>query len=98
MPIYEYRCDQCGEEFELFRSITDNGTPCCKFCDGPVKKLISRSSFHLKGTGWYVTDYAGKKPSDQEEKKEASVGSSSATTSKKEESSPKTTSETSSSD
>ena len=96
MPIYEYRCDKCGEEFELFRSITDNGTPCCKFCDGPVKKLISRSSFHLKGTGWYVTDYAGKKPSGQEEKKEASSESSSPTPSKKEDSSPKATTETSS--
>ena len=96
MPIYEYRCDKCGEEFELFRSITDNGTPCCKFCDGPVKKLISRSSFHLKGTGWYVTDYAGKKPSGQEEKKEASSESSSPTPSEKEDSSPKATTETSS--
>jgi len=96
MPIYEYKCEKCGEEFELFRSITNNGNPCCKFCDGPVKKLISRSSFHLKGTGWYVTDYAGKKPSGQEEKKEASAESSSSTTGKKEDSSPKATSETSS--
>jgi putative FmdB family regulatory protein len=96
MPIYEYKCEKCGEEFELFRSITSNGNPSCKFCDGPVKKLISRSSFHLKGTGWYVTDYAGKKPSGQEDKKEASVESSSATTSKKADSGPKTTSETSS--
>ena len=88
MPIYEYRCDKCGQEFELFRSITDNGTPSCKSCGGPVKKLISRSSFHLKGTGWYVTDYAGKKPSGQEEKKEASSASSSSS-SKKEESTPK---------
>lgn len=96
MPIYEYRCDRCGEEFELFRSITDNGTPNCKFCDGPVKKLISRSSFHLKGTGWYVTDYGGKKPSGQEEKKESSSPSSSTTTGKKEDSGSKTASETSS--
>ena len=96
MPIYEYKCEKCGEEFELFRNITNNGNPCCKFCDGPVKKLISRSSFHLKGTGWYVTDYAGKKPSGEEDKKEASAESSSATTSKKEDSSPKATSETSS--
>ena len=96
MPIYEYKCEKCGEEFELFRSITNNGNPSCMCCDGPVKKLISRSSFHLKGTGWYVTDYAGKKPSDQEEKKEASSESSSATTSKKEDSSPKATGETSS--
>ena len=97
MPIYEYKCETCGGEFELFRNITSNGNPACKFCDGPVKKLISRSSFHLKGTGWYVTDYAGKKPSDQQEKKEASSeASSSSTTSKKEDSSTKTTSDTSS--
>ena len=97
MPIYEYRCEKCGGEFELFRSITSDGNPTCKFCDGPVKKLISRSSFHLKGTGWYVTDYAGKKPSDQQEKKEASSeASSSSTTSKKDDSSTKTTSDTSS--
>jgi len=95
MPIYEYRCDKCGEEFELFRSVTDNGTPSCRYCHGPVKKLISRSSFHLKGTGWYVTDYAGKKPSDQEEKKEASSASTSSS-SKKEESTPKKKSEDSS--
>ena len=90
MPIYEYKCEKCGKEFELFRSITDNGSPGCKFCHGPVKKLISRSSFHLKGTGWYVTDYAGKKPGTQEESREASPeSSSSGTTSKKEDSSPK---------
>jgi putative FmdB family regulatory protein len=89
MPIYEYKCQNCGEEFELFRSITDNGSPDCKFCGGPVKKLISRSSFHLKGTGWYVTDYAGKKSRGQDEKKEAPSDSSSGTTAKKEDSTPK---------
>ncbi len=98
MPIYEYRCDTCGQDFELFRSISDQGVPQCKFCKGPVKKLISRSSFHLKGTGWYVTDYAGKKKSDgQEEKKEEATGSSgSETTAKKEDSAPKAKTETSS--
>ena len=96
MTNTKYKCEKCGEEFELFRSITSNGSPCCKFCDGPVKKLISRSSFHLKGTGWYVTDYADKKPSGQEETKEASSESPSPTPSKKEDSSPKATTETSS--
>jgi len=95
MPIYEYKCEKCGEEFELFRSITDNGSPSCRFCKGPVKKLISRSSFHLKGTGWYVTDYAGKKSTGPGEKKEDSSGSSSGE-SKKEESAPKQKSEASS--
>ena len=89
MPIYEYNCQKCGEDFELFRNISDQGSPRCKYCDGPVKKLISRSSFHLKGTGWYVTDYAGKKPSGQEEKEEASSDSSAGKTAKKEDSGPK---------
>ena len=95
MPIYEYRCEKCGKEFELFRSITNNGSPSCNSCKGPMKKLISRSSFHLKGTGWYVTDYAGKKSTGQEEKKEDSSGSS-VVESKKEESAPKQKSEASS--
>lgn len=60
MPIYEYKCENCGSEFELFRNISATDEPVCTSCNGPVRKLISRSSFHLKGTGWYVTDYARK--------------------------------------
>jgi putative FmdB family regulatory protein len=69
MPIYEYKCNECGKDFELFRSITDKSVPSCKFCKGPVSKLISRSSFHLKGSGWYVTDYARKNSSGGESDK-----------------------------
>ncbi|MCD6152690.1 MAG: zinc ribbon domain-containing protein [Syntrophobacterales bacterium] len=68
MPIYEFKCTECGKEFEEFRSITDDTVPACRFCKGKVKKLISHSSFQLKGSGWYVTDYGGKKPSMGEEK------------------------------
>jgi len=60
MPIYEYQCLQCGKEFEVFRGVRETTSPSCRFCNGPVKKLISVSSFHLKGSGWYVTDYARK--------------------------------------
>ena len=70
MPIYEYKCTKCGKEFEEFHSITDDTIPSCSFCKGKAKKLISRSTFHLKGTGWYVTDYGGKKPSLSESKHE----------------------------
>ena len=63
MPIYEYKCGKCNEKFEVFQGITDGEVKTCKFCGGPVNKLISLSSFHLKGSGWYVTDYGGKKPS-----------------------------------
>ena len=83
MPIYEYRCRECGREFEMFRGIRDNGNPPCKFCEGSVRKLISLSSFHLKGTGWYVTDYAKKESSDGESPKQKKAESSD-TTKKKE--------------
>lgn len=92
MPIYEYKCQKCAGEFELFRNISDKENPRCKFCNGPVQKLISRSSFHLKGSGWYVTDYGGKKSGGQEEKKESSSDS----TAKKEDSGPKENSKASS--
>ncbi|MDD5722527.1 MAG: zinc ribbon domain-containing protein [Syntrophales bacterium] len=66
MPIYEYQCKKCGKKFEVFQGVADGAVKACKFCDGSVDKLISLSSFHLKGSGWYVTDYGGKKPSAQE--------------------------------
>lgn len=58
MPIYEYHCDACGHEFELIQSFSDKPLKKCEKCGKPVRKLVSQSSFHLKGTGWYVTDYA----------------------------------------
>ncbi len=70
MPIYEYKCRKCGKEFEEFQGITEPAITHCRFCKGPVSKLLSLSSFHLKGSGWYVTDYGGKKPSTRESKKE----------------------------
>ncbi len=60
MPIYEYQCTKCGEVFEAFQKINDKPLNHCKFCNGPVEKLISHSSFQLKGGGWYLTDYARK--------------------------------------
>ena len=75
MPIYEYKCTKCGKEFELFQRITAPDVKNCKFCKGPVSKLISLSSFSLKGTGWYATDYGGKKPTADEKKKEDSAAS-----------------------
>ncbi len=62
MPIYEFQCDDCEQVFEQMRRITDDTLPGCPACEsGNVRKLISLSAFHLKGTGWYVTDYGGKK-------------------------------------
>jgi putative FmdB family regulatory protein len=60
MPIYEYKCLKCHHEFEAVQKFSDAPVRQCSVCGGPVKKLISRSSFHLKGSGWYLTDYAKK--------------------------------------
>ncbi len=61
MPVYEYKCDSCGKSFELFQKISDPEARKCIFCKGRVRKQISMTTFHLKGGGWYVTDYGGKK-------------------------------------
>jgi len=61
MPIYEYECTKCGHQAEVWQRITDQSITKCERCKGKMRKLISQSSFHLKGTGWYVTDYASKK-------------------------------------
>ncbi len=79
MPIYEYQCTKCGDEFEEFQSITDDTIPKCRACKGKAKRLISHSSFHLKGSGWYVTDYGGKKPSFGDSKDTESESSSDTT-------------------
>ena len=60
MPIYEYQCDKCGEHFEVVQKFDDAPLKKCTSCGGKLQKLISQSSFHLKGSGWYATDYAKK--------------------------------------
>jgi putative FmdB family regulatory protein len=60
MPIYEYRCRQCGSEFEVIQRFSDVPLATCRECSGPVDKLVSRSGFQFKGSGWYITDYARK--------------------------------------
>ncbi len=60
MPIYEYECNKCGNIEEALQKFSDKPLTKCKHCSGKLHKLVSQSSFHLKGTGWYVTDYADK--------------------------------------
>ncbi len=75
MPIYEYACKKCDGEFEVSQRITDEPLKrhLCPHCGKRtvVTKLISRSSFHLKGSGWYMTDYGknGSKSSDSDDAK-----------------------------
>ncbi|OEU50935.1 MAG: FmdB family transcriptional regulator [Desulfobacterales bacterium S3730MH5] len=60
MPIYEYECTKCGRVEEAWHNFSDKPLETCKHCSGRLHKLISQSTFHLKGTGWYVTDYANR--------------------------------------
>jgi putative FmdB family regulatory protein len=60
MPLYEYQCTTCGEIEEAIQKFSDPPLTTCRRCSGKLHKLISQSSFHLKGTGWYVTDYSRK--------------------------------------
>lgn len=60
MPIYEYECSKCGRIDEVIQKFSDRPLKKCKHCSGKLHKLVSHSSFHLKGTGWYVTDYTNK--------------------------------------
>ena len=83
MPIYEYSCSSCGRITEAWQKFSDAPLCQCNACGGHLKKLISQNSFHLKGSGWYVTDYAGKsapggkstdKPAEKSENKPATTG------------------------
>ena len=70
MPIYEYRCDACRQEFEVIQKITADPLETCKLCGAPnPSKLISNSSFVLKGSGWYLTDYVRKENGGKQEGK-----------------------------
>ena len=79
MPIYEYECTHCGTIDEVIQKFSDKPLTKCKHCSGKLHKLISHSSFHLKGTGWYVTDYAGKSHNPPPPKKKEAKASSAAT-------------------
>jgi putative FmdB family regulatory protein len=62
MPIYEYRCESCEAIQEVMQSISAEPLTTCPDCGGPLRKLISRSAFHLKGSGWYSDHYGLKSP------------------------------------
>lgn len=60
MPIYEYKCKECGEHFEKRQGVSDELLTTCEKCGGGLEKQWSLSGFQFKGAGWYVTDYAAK--------------------------------------
>src|SRR5262249_41247150 len=84
MPRYEYKCEGCGEVFEVQQKFSDEPLSVHEKCGGKVERLISVPALQFKGTGWYVTDYAkggngGAKKESKTESKPA--GDSSSTTS-----------------
>ena len=62
MPIYEYQCTACGKVTEAWQKFSDEPLTVCPACGGAMSKLISNCAFHLKGSGWYVSDYSGSRP------------------------------------
>ena len=77
MPLYEYRCEACGHQFEVIQKFSDEPIAVCTKCGaGPVAKLLSSPAFQFKGTGWYITDYARKVTSEGKDGKESSAKAS----------------------
>jgi putative FmdB family regulatory protein len=67
MPLYEYECGACGHRFEIIQKFSDGPPDACPKCGkGPLQRLLSSPAILFMGTGWYVTDYAGKGKSDGE--------------------------------
>lgn len=77
MPIYEYKCADCGVHLEKRQSVSDEPLTVCESCGGKLEKQWSLSGFQFKGAGWYVTDYAGKTSSNSEKSTESTSEKSS---------------------
>src|SRR5947209_2754389 len=71
MPLYEYRCEGCGKQFEVIQKFSDQPLTTHDNCGGPVYRMLSASALQFKGSGWYVNDYAksSKPESDSTSKK-----------------------------
>ena len=78
MPIYEFECRKCKAHLEVFQKMNDKPPVKCGKCGGRLEKLVSASAIQFKGSGWYVTDYAGK-GRKAAEKAEKDTAASSAT-------------------
>ncbi|MEM7411943.1 MAG: zinc ribbon domain-containing protein [Myxococcota bacterium] len=83
MPIYEYACDNCGHEFEVEQRMSDDPVKKCPVCEAlKVKRLISKTSFVLKGGGWYSDLYSSQKPGEDKKEAKGDSDSSSSDTKK----------------
>jgi putative FmdB family regulatory protein len=95
MPIYEYRCLDCGTHIEKRQGINEDPLKICENCGGKLEKQWSLSGIQFKGEGWYVTDYAGKKDTKSDSATEGSEKSSPAESTAKAEPASKPTGESS---
>jgi putative FmdB family regulatory protein len=77
MPIYEYECKKCKAHIEVLQKMSDKPLVKCRRCGGRLEKQWSATGFQFVGSGWYVTDYAGKKTEDKSAAKETGTASSS---------------------
>lgn len=64
MPLYEYQCTKCHKRTEKIENVSGPHLKKCPHCGGKVERMQSAPAIQFKGSGWYVTDYAGKKSSD----------------------------------
>ena len=99
MPLYEYRCHQCGKTFEVIEKFSDSPLTVHEGCGGAVERLLSAPALQFKGSGWYVTDYGkgGKLPSSNGKSESKSDGKPEAKTESKTETKSESKSESSSS-
>ncbi len=79
MPIYEYECKRCNAHSEVMQKVSDKPLTRCRKCGGRLEKLLSAPAIQFKGSGWYVTDYAGRKSADQGEEKKSKESSTAET-------------------
>jgi len=80
MPIYEYQCKKCKAQIEVMQKMTDKPLAKCSACGGRMEKQWSTTGFQFVGSGWYVTDYAGKKSDGKEEQKSGAANANVTTT------------------
>lgn len=94
MPLYDYQCQACGEVSEFLQKKDDADKTDCPHCHEPkLKRMVSAAAFHLKGSGWYVTDFRDKKTDKKDSTKKETPASTKAETGDSKKTKPKDKSE-----
>ena len=72
MPLYAYRCTQCGHKFEKIQNFSADPETVCPQCGGVLERPLTAPRLNFKGAGWYINDYAPKSSSDTSSSESAS--------------------------